>query len=245
MSLLSPGAALTISSSWGSSCPDRGACWSPVSPGVRALSSSSWRNEQAAQRVQLGLQGLLRVESRNHLCNNYSGMRYFIQNSTVCSSAESYIPKILFFLSLNLSLSLVAKSCPTLCNPMDCSLPGKNTGVGCHFLLQGIFPTQGSNAGLLHCRQILYRLDYEGSPIGASILKELQKPLKHGPLPSGSNSVQKACSQGVCRDWSMYNTLRDSKLDTAQVSLSHLSRREIKESQRQLALLPRVGWGWV
>ena len=34
--------------------------------------------------------------------------------------------------------------------------PGKNTGVGCHFLLQGIFLTQGSNPGLLHCRQILY-----------------------------------------------------------------------------------------
>ena len=34
--------------------------------------------------------------------------------------------------------------------------PGKNTGVGCHSLLQGIFPTQESNPGLLHCRQILY-----------------------------------------------------------------------------------------
>ena len=33
--------------------------------------------------------------------------------------------------------------------------PGKNTGVGCHFLLQGIFSTQGLNPGLLHCRQIL------------------------------------------------------------------------------------------
>ena len=33
--------------------------------------------------------------------------------------------------------------------------PGKNTGVDCHFLLQGIFPTQESNPGLLHCRQIL------------------------------------------------------------------------------------------
>ena len=55
----------------------------------------------------------------------------------------------------------VAQSCPTLCDPMDCSLPGfsvhrdspgKNTEVGCHALLQGIFPTQGSNPGLLHCR---------------------------------------------------------------------------------------------
>ena len=34
--------------------------------------------------------------------------------------------------------------------------PGKNTGVGCHFLLQGIFPTQGLNPFLLHCRWILY-----------------------------------------------------------------------------------------
>ena len=34
--------------------------------------------------------------------------------------------------------------------------PGKNTGVGCRFLLQGIFPTQGLNWGLLHCRQIFY-----------------------------------------------------------------------------------------
>ena len=42
--------------------------------------------------------------------------------------------------------------------------PGKDTGVGCHFLLQGIFPTQGSNPGLLHCRQILYWLSYKGSP---------------------------------------------------------------------------------
>ena len=38
--------------------------------------------------------------------------------------------------------------------------PGKNTGVGGHALLQGIFLTQGSNLGLLHCRQILYHLSH-------------------------------------------------------------------------------------
>ena len=51
-----------------------------------------------------------------------------------------------------------AQSCPALCDPMDCSqpgfspqnFPGKNTGVGCHFLLQRSFPTQGSNLCLLH-----------------------------------------------------------------------------------------------
>ena len=41
--------------------------------------------------------------------------------------------------------------------------PGKNAGVGCHFLLQGILLTQGLNTGLLHCRQILYWLSYKGS----------------------------------------------------------------------------------
>ena len=54
---------------------------------------------------------------------------------------------------------LVAQLCPTLFDPMDCSLPGssvhadspgKNTGVGCHTLLQGIFPTQELNSDLLH-----------------------------------------------------------------------------------------------
>ena len=41
---------------------------------------------------------------------------------------------------------------------------GKNTGVGCHSLLQVIFLIQGSNPGLLHCRQILYHLSHQGSP---------------------------------------------------------------------------------
>ena len=44
------------------------------------------------------------------------------------------------------------------------NFPGKSTGVGCHFLLQGIFPTQGSNLGLPHCGQTLYHLNHQGSP---------------------------------------------------------------------------------
>ena len=39
--------------------------------------------------------------------------------------------------------------------PCPWDFPGNNTGVGCHFLLQGIFPTQGSNPGLTQCRQML------------------------------------------------------------------------------------------
>ena len=114
--------------------------------------------------------------------------------------------------SINRCCCLIAWSCPTLCDPMDCSPSGssvhgilqarilewvampscrassqprdqtqvsctagrfseppgnpKNTGVGNLSLLQGIFPTQESNWGLLHCRQIsqLFQLSYQGSP---------------------------------------------------------------------------------
>ena len=83
-------------------------------------------------------------------------------------------------------LCLVSQSCPTLCNPMDCSppgssvhgdSPGKNTGVRCHALLQGIFPTQGSNPSLPHCGQILYHLSHQGSP---RILEWVAYPFSRG-----------------------------------------------------------------
>ena len=62
---------------------------------------------------------------------------------------------------------LVTQSCLILYNPMDCSWPGScvhgmNTGVCSHSLLQRIFPPQGSNPGLLHCRWTLYHLSHEG-----------------------------------------------------------------------------------
>ena len=70
-----------------------------------------------------------------------------------------------------LSRSVMSSSLPLhglqltrlLC-PWD--FPGKNTGVGCHAHLQGVFPTQGSNQGLPHCRRILYQLSHQGSPEG-------------------------------------------------------------------------------
>ena len=116
-------------------------------------------------------------------------------------------------MSARLVLCLVAQSCPTLCDPMDCVRPGssvhgilqerilewvampssggssqprdgtqvshtadryftikppgkpKITGVGSRSLLQGIFPTQGSNPGLLHCRWLLYQLNHKGSQL--------------------------------------------------------------------------------
>ena len=66
----------------------------------------------------------------------------------------------------------VTQSCLTLWDLMNCSPPGssvhgisrENTGVGSHSLLQGIFPTQALNSGLLHCRRLLYHLSHQGSP---------------------------------------------------------------------------------
>ena len=88
--------------------------------------------------------------------------------------------------SAHLSLKvLVAQSCPTLTtswtvahqSPLrilcPCDSPSKNTGVGCHSLLQGIFLTQGLNSGLLHCRKILYLLSYRESRITSLISKEI------------------------------------------------------------------------
>ena len=69
----------------------------------------------------------------------------------------------------------------TRCDAMDCSLPasslqgdspGKNTGVGCQALLEGIFSTQGLNPGKPHSRQILYQLGYQGGP--TNLIKTLK-----------------------------------------------------------------------
>ena len=73
----------------------------------------------------------------------------------------------LFFNVTTEWVSEVAQLCLTLCDPTDCSrllrpwdFPSKNSGMDCHFLLQEIFPTQGLNPGLPHCRQTFYPLSH-------------------------------------------------------------------------------------
>ena len=106
-------------------------------------------------------------------------------------------------------LCLVAQSCLTLFHPMDCSppgssvhedSPGKNTGVGCHALLHGIFPTQGSNPGLPHCRQILYHLSHQKRP---RIVDWVSYPFSRGsPRP---------------RDWTHVSTLQAEDSSPAEL----------------------------
>ena len=82
--------------------------------------------------------------------------------SSPCTSVRPFFCQQFPFGSLNSYSCLAAKLYLILCKPMDCKparlpcpwgSPGKNIGVGCHFLLQGIFPIQGSNPRLLHSQQ--------------------------------------------------------------------------------------------
>ena len=98
-------------------------------------------------------------------------------------------------------LCLVTQLCPTLWNPMDCSpsgtslhgdSPGLNTGVDSLSLLQGLFPTQVSNLGLPHCRQILYHLSHQESP---RILEWVAYPFSRGPSQP-RNGTGVSCTAG-------------------------------------------------
>ena len=96
----------------------------------------------------------------------------------------SNIGKVLSFIEKVKVKVLVAQSSATLQShslqpaTLFCpwSFPGKNTGMGCHSLLQGIFLTQGSNPGLLHCKQILYHLCHQG---GTPSLSEMGHTIKN------------------------------------------------------------------
>ena len=74
----------------------------------------------------------------------------------------------IFTLFFPLVCAVLSCSVPAFARPPGSSVhgdsPGKNNGVGCHAFLQGIFPTQGLNPGLPHCRRILYHLSHQGSP---------------------------------------------------------------------------------
>ena len=82
--------------------------------------------------------------------------------------------------------------------------PGQNTGVGSLSLLQGIFPTQGSNPGLPHCRQILYQLSHKGSP---RILEWVAYPFSSGSSQP-RNWTRVSCITGrFFTNWAMSEAL--------------------------------------
>ena len=111
------------------------------------------------------------------------------------------------------NMCLVAQWYPTLYDHMDCSppgssvhgdSPGKNTGVGCHTLLQGIFPSQGSNPGLPHCRWIFYHLSHQGSPIK---LEWVADPFSRGTSWPRNQTRVSCIAGGFCTSWAIWEAL--------------------------------------
>ena len=110
---------------------------------------------------------------------------YMTTGKTLALIRLTFVSKVMTLLFNMLSAAAAAakslQSYPTLCDPRDGSPPGspvqvdflpaepqgkpKNTGVGSLSLVQGIFPSQELNRGLLHCWWIPYQLSYEGSPM--------------------------------------------------------------------------------
>ena len=110
---------------------------------------------------------------------------------------------------------LVAQSCPILCDPMGCSPPGSSvlgdspgtsTGVGCHALLQWIFPTQGLNLGLLHGRQILSYLSHKGNP---RILEWVPYPFSSGSSQPRDWTRVSCIAGGFFTNWATREALKD------------------------------------
>ena len=88
----------------------------------------------------------------------------FLSRGNVCVRAQLLSHMQLFAISWTWATRLF----------LPWNFPGKNTGMGCHFLLQEILPTQGSNPRLLcllHCRWILYLVSHRGSPVCLLICK--------------------------------------------------------------------------
>ena len=96
----------------------------------------------------------------------------------------------------------VAQLCPTLCNPVECNLPDffswggfsrQEHCSGLPFPFQGMFPSQESNEGLLHCRWILYQLNHKGSP---RTLEWVAYPVSRGSSPPRSRT-RVSCNTGL------------------------------------------------
>ena len=97
----------------------------------------------------------------------------------------------------------------SFCYPMDCSspgssvhgyAPGKNTGVGCHVLLQEIFPTQGSKPGLPPCQGNLYCLSHQGSP---RILERIDYPFSRGSSWPWNRTGVSCIAGGFFTSWAI------------------------------------------
>jgi len=135
-------------------------CWRAAKP-VSHNSRGDWQHNRRCHVLQLrpsaAKESLEKKQRHEEIwgidrCAHYLDCGWFYRFT--CILHICCMLHICSFYITYFSISEVAQSCLTLCDPMDCpwDFPGKSTGVGCHFLLQEIFPTQGLNPGLpLQC----------------------------------------------------------------------------------------------
>ena len=100
----------------------------------------------------------------SHSLNQYKVIHFAFLYSYLAHWQVSEVLVQYAFTVLNVSVMCNSMGCISPGSSVQGDSPGKNTGVGCHVLLQGIFPTQGLNPGLPYCRWILYHLSHQGSP---------------------------------------------------------------------------------
>ena len=106
-----------------------------------------------------------------------------------------------------------------LWGPMECSpwnSPGQNTGVGNFSLLHGIFPTQGSNHSVLHCRWILYQLSHKGSP------QKSERTIKYLSLFLGTHLCKVGSSSFIATKHNIWNTEVDRRIQPLSIKISEI-----------------------
>ena len=119
------------------------------------------------------------------------------------SSHQTYeIGTITIFISENRSVMSDSLWLHGLYSPWNS--PGQNTRVGSLSLLQGIFPTQGSNPGLPHCRRILYQLNHKGSP---GILEWVAYPFSSGSSQPRNWTGVSGIAGGFFTNWAVREAL--------------------------------------
>ena len=160
------------------------------------------------------------------------------EDVTSITKVLNHIVKFSFYKLFSLLLCVQSLGCVWLCNPLDCSpqgssvhedSTGKNTGMGWHPLLQGIFPTQGSNPSLPHCRWILYCLSHQGSP---RILEWVSMPSSRGSSQPRKRSGVSWIAGRFFTTWDAGEALQRSLIDVSS-SAQSFSQVEMWQSTKQ------------
>ena len=131
----------------------------------------------------------------------------------------------------------VAQSCLTLTGPHGLyspwNFPGQNTGVGSLSFLQGIFPAQGSNPGLLRCRQILYQLSHKGSP---RILEWVVYPFSSGSSQSRNQTGASCIAGRFYTNWAIRKWMNDSLYNKELVRTMYAVQKVMRTCRRWLKI---------